>query len=279
VSRVRLLVLDIDGTLLTSGRRITERTRAAVEAARARGVRLVLATGRRYPSARPVAEELGGDVLLVLHNGALLIEAGEVLFCRPLPRAVASRCVSAARQRGLDPVVHCGQRGEGLLLVEAGARRSGLVSYYLERSREHVREVADASALDEDPMQVMLGGPPLLMREVKRHLDEALGRSARLERTTYPRSDLEILDVLHPEVGKAAAVAFLQARLGLAPEQTLAIGDNWNDREMLERAGKGFVMGGADPELLELGLPVLPSSDEDGVAVAIETHVLEEKRG
>jgi hydroxymethylpyrimidine pyrophosphatase-like HAD family hydrolase len=153
------------------------------------------------------------------------------------------------------------------------------VSYYLERSREHVREVADASALDEDPMQVMLGGPPLLMREVKRHLDEALGRSARLERTTYPRSDLEILDVLHPEVGKAAAVAFLQARLGLAPEQTLAIGDNWNDREMLERAGKGFVMGGADPELLELGLPVLPSSDEDGVAVAIETHVLEEKRG
>jgi hypothetical protein len=80
--------------------------------------------------------------------------------------------------------------------------------------------------------------------------------------------------VLHPEVGKAAAVAFLQARYGISAAQTVAIGDNWNDREMLEQAGKGFVMGGGDPELHELGLEVLPSSDEDGVAVAIETHVL-----
>ena len=80
--------------------------------------------------------------------------------------------------------------------------------------------------------------------------------------------------MLDASVGKAAAVAFLQARLGITPPETLAVGDNWNDREMLERAGRGFVMGGADPELLALGLPVLPSSDEDGVAIALEEHVL-----
>jgi hydroxymethylpyrimidine pyrophosphatase-like HAD family hydrolase len=56
--------------------------------------------------------------------------------------------------------------------------------------------------------------------------------------------------------------------------ETLAIGDNWNDHEMLERAGLGLVMGNADPEMLKLGLPVLPTNDEDGVAVAIEEHVL-----
>ena len=272
--RFRLLVLDIDGTLLTSEKKVSPRTRAAIAAARAGGVRLVLATGRRYPSARPVADDLGGDVPLVLHNGALVIEEGEVIRCRPLPQAVAVRSVRLAREHGLDPVVHCGQRGEGLLLVEAGARKSGLVSYYLERSKTHVVEVEDAAVLTEDPMQVMLGGPPEEMRGFHPELEGTLRGEARIERTVYPRTGVEILDVLHPAVGKARAVAFLQERYGVLAEETLAIGDNWNDREMLEQAGKGFLMGSADPELLRLGLPVLPTNDDDGVAVALETHLL-----
>ena len=74
--------------------------------------------------------------------------------------------------------------------------------------------------------------------------------------------------------GKAEALGFLQLRWGIASAETLAIGDNWNDREMVERAGRGFVMGNADPELLALGLAALPTNDEDGVAHAIEEHVL-----
>jgi hydroxymethylpyrimidine pyrophosphatase-like HAD family hydrolase len=80
--------------------------------------------------------------------------------------------------------------------------------------------------------------------------------------------------VLDPGVGKAEALAFLQARWGIAAAETLAIGDNWNDRSMLEAAGRGLLMGNAPVELLSLGLPVLPTNDEDGVAHAIETHVL-----
>jgi hypothetical protein len=271
---VRLLVLDIDGTLLTSGKEITPRTRAAIAAARDRGVHLALATGRRYPSTRPVAEELGGFLSLVLHNGALVMEDGVILRCRPLPRAVARLAIEVARTHRLDPVVHAGQQGEGLLLVEARARSAGLVSYYLERSREHVREVEDAAALDFDPMQVMLGGSPAQMGRVRADLATTVGDRGRIERTTYPRTGVEILDVLHPQVGKAGAVAFLQERLGVSADETLAIGDNWNDREMLQQAGRGFVMGGGDSELRALGLPVLPSSDEDGVAVAVEEHIL-----
>jgi hypothetical protein len=85
-----------------------------------------------------------------------------------------------------------------------------------------------------------------------------------------------ILDVLAPGVSKAEAVRFLQARFGVAPAQTMAVGDNWNDRRMLEEAGLGLVMGNADPALRSLGLPVLPSSDEDGVAHAVERHLLGE---
>jgi len=279
----RLLALDIDGTLLRSDKALSPRTRAAVDRARAAGVKLVLATGRRHPSARRVAEGLGGAPPLVLHNGALVVEAGEVVRVSPLPRAAARAAVLAGRACGLEPVVHRGLRGEGTLVVEA-AVRSRLVSYYVERNGPDVRVVADLleDLAGEDPIQVMFGGEA---GEVDRSLPDlaaALPGEARIERTVYPRNGVVLLDVIERGVSKAEALAFLQRRLGIAPAETLAIGDNWNDREMLAAAGLGFVMGNADPGLHRLGLPVLPTNDEDGVAVAIEEHVLlprESKRG
>jgi hydroxymethylpyrimidine pyrophosphatase-like HAD family hydrolase len=112
------------------------------------------------------------------------------------------------------------------------------------------------------------------METLRAALAAALAGEARIERTVYPATGMVLLDVLHPAVGKAEALGFLQERWGIAPSETLAIGDNWNDREMVEGAGLGFVMGNADPELLALGLPVLPTNEEDGVARAIEEHVL-----
>jgi hydroxymethylpyrimidine pyrophosphatase-like HAD family hydrolase len=83
-----------------------------------------------------------------------------------------------------------------------------------------------------------------------------------------------LLDVVAEDVSKEGAVAFLEARWGLTAAETMAVGDNWNDQGMLVRAGRGLVMGNADPGMRRLGLPVLPTNDEDGVAVAIETHLL-----
>jgi Cof subfamily protein (haloacid dehalogenase superfamily) len=274
--RVRLVALDIDGTLLRSDKTISPRTRDAIDQARAEGVRLVLVTGRRHPSARRVAEDLGGGVPHVLHNGALVMEGGSVLRCRPLPREAARRAIRAGRAAGREPVLHCGAAGEGFLLVDEAARPSGLVGYYLERSRAEVRLVSDLlAAVDaEEPIQVMFGGTCAEMDALSHRLDADLGDEVRVERTVYPASGVVLLDVLHPAVGKAEALGFLQGLWGIAASETLAIGDNWNDREMVERAGLGFVMGNAPRELLALGLPALPTNDEDGVARAIEQHVL-----
>ena len=275
--RFRLLALDIDGTLLRSDKALSPRTRGAVEAARAAGVRLVLVTGRRHPSARRVADDLGGEVPLVLHNGALVMEAGEVVQLQPLPRAAARRAVLAGRAQGLPPVVHGVLRGEGYLVVAEDARgSSGLVSRYLDRNRPDVRVVPDLLEVleAEDPIQVMFGGAREEMDAAWPVLATALREEARIERTVYPQNGVVLLDIVGPGVGKAEALAFLQARWGIAARETLAIGDNWNDREMLARAGLGFVMGNADPDLQLLGFPVLPTNDEDGVAIAIEEHVL-----
>jgi hypothetical protein len=148
--------------------------------------------------------------------------------------------------------------------------------YYLERAGEDVLIVSDLAAAveDEEPMQVMFGGAPGEMAATHAALDGPLLGRARIERSVYPARDLVILEVLERSVGKAPAVAFLQARWGIPARETLAVGDNWNDREMIAQAGLGFVMGNADPELRRLGLPVLPTNDEDGLAEAIEQHVL-----
>ena len=74
--------------------------------------------------------------------------------------------------------------------------------------------------------------------------------AARIERTVYPSTGVALLDVIHPSVGKAEALSFLQERWGIASAETLAIGDNWNDLEMVEGAGLGFLMGNAPAELL-----------------------------
>ncbi len=274
--RIRLLALDIDGTLLRGDKTVSPRTRLAIGRARADGVRLALVTGRRHPSARRVAEDLGGRVPLVLHNGALVVEDGSVLRCRPLPRGAALGAIETGRGAGAEPVLHCGAAGEGWLLVDAAARPGGLVGYYLERSRAEVRVVPDlvAAVAAEEPIQIMFGGERPAMETLRAALAAALGSEARVERTVYPATGVVLLDVLHPAVGKAEALGFLQERWGITPSETLAIGDNWNDREMVEKAGLGFVMGNADPELLALGLPVLPTNEEDGVAWAIEEHVL-----
>jgi Cof subfamily protein (haloacid dehalogenase superfamily) len=272
---IRLLALDIDGTLLTSAKSVSVRTRRALDAARARGVHLVLVTGRRHPAARKVVELLGGEIPLVLHNGALIVEDGRVLRCRPLPLEVALRAIALGREKGADPVVHLGHRAEGRLLVEGVAPSNTLLVYYLDKSHPDVSVVADLmTALHEDPIQVMFGGSLGEMDKVRVPLGEGLAGAARIERTVYPREGVGILDVMSPLVNKAEALAWLQERWGLRASETLAIGDNWNDHEMLERAGVGLVMGNADPEMHSLGLPVLPTNDEDGVAEAIERYVL-----
>jgi Cof subfamily protein (haloacid dehalogenase superfamily) len=274
--RFALLALDIDGTLLRSDKVLSPRTRRALDEARAAGIRLVLVTGRRYPSARKVADDLGGDVPLVLHNGALVVENGELLRAILLPAEAAVRALEGGRTHGLDGVLHCGRRGEGRLLCEQCALESRLVGYYLERSRRDVQVVDDLvrAAATEDVVQVMFGGPRDEIDRIAPRLAADLVDCARVERTVYPQSGIGILDVLERGVSKAAALAFLQERWGVTAAETLAIGDNWNDHDMLERAGLGLVMGNADPEMRRLGLRVLPTNDEDGVAVAIEEHVL-----
>ncbi len=211
--RYCLLALDIDGTLLRSDKTISPRTLGALAAARNAGVKIVLVTGRRQPAARRIADQLGHDLDLVLHNGALIIEGGAVLRCLPLARDLALTAVAIGRDCRADPVLHCGHGGEGKLMVEGVAPSNTLLVYYLDRSHPDVLSVPRLDdALAEDPIQVMFGGAIDAMDALRARLQEALGGRVRIDRTVYPASGVQIIDVLRAGVGKAEALAFLERR-------------------------------------------------------------------
>jgi len=274
---IRALALDIDGTLLNSRREISPRTHAAVVAAERAGLRIALVTGRRYPAARKIADLLPIRPILVLHNGGLVIEDAVPLRIRPLARSSAIAVLAFAKSLGADPVVHFGHSGEGLLYVETASPSHTLLAYYLSRSHPDVRVVENletsVAGHADDPLQVMFGGSMDEMGALAAAIEER-GLDVSALRTVYPKDDLSLIDVVAPTVDKSEALRFVCDRWGVSIEQVLAIGDNWNDREMLLAAGRGCVMGNADLELRSLGLEVLPGNDEDGVAHAVERFVL-----
>lgn len=274
--KFRLLALDIDGTLLDSASRLSARTRDAVRAAHAAGVKIVLVTGRRAPAARRVAAQLLPDLPLVLHNGALLLAGdGTVLDCAPLGQELAQMVVAQGRHHTRDMVVHAGLVGQGRLLAEPTCRGNAVLSRYLERSHSDVEWCEDLTAvLDSEVLAIMFGDALAPIVALVEELGKHLGSGVRVEKTLYPSLGIALVDVIHAGVTKAAALRSLQARWGISATETIAIGDNWNDREMLLEAGLGLVMGNADLALHAMGLPVLPPNDSDGVAFGIERYIL-----
>jgi Cof subfamily protein (haloacid dehalogenase superfamily) len=237
---LRVLALDLDGTLLNSRKEISPRNRAAIAAAREAGVRIALVTGRRYPAAKKVAEFLPEIHALVLHNGGLVVENSVAIRVRPLARSAAVAVVTFTKGLGADPVVHFGHHGEGLLYVETASPSHTLLAYYLSRSHPDVRVVPNLeAAIDSErdaPLQVMCGGSMRAMEDLTTAVEAGEFEVSAL-RTVYPRDDLSLVDIVAPTVDKSEALAFLCARWGFAMSQVLAIGDNWNDRLMVQAAG------------------------------------------
>jgi hypothetical protein len=129
--------------------------------------------------------------------------------------------------------------------------------------------------LDHAPVLITFSGTQASAERLSAALDAELGASVRLMTTIYPRLDFGLVDVIHPDVSKGTGLAAVAEEYGLAPAQVMAVGDNHNDREMLEYAGTRVVVGNAEPALRDLaGVHVTASNDEDGVAAAVEKFIL-----
>ena len=283
---IRLIALDLDGTLLNSRGELSPRNRAAIRDARERGVRVALVTGRRFRDARPLALDLGLDVPVIAHNGALTKHARtlETVAVQLLPLNAARKVVRLAREYGADALVSDDHEGTGLLVYDHIDERNHSLAKYIAWSRrvvgddvgEAVRHVhALEEYLDHPPVHISFSGTCAEMTGLAAEVERELGAGVKLLLTLYRKMDFALLDVLHPEASKGAGLAAVAAEHGLSSAAVMAVGDNYNDLEMLHYAGTGVVMGNAEDELRQTaGFHVTATNDEDGVAVAIEHYIL-----
>lgn len=269
----RLLALDVDGTLLDSAGVLRPRVRAAVRAAAAAGCTVAIATGRRYHAAVEIAEALGVDAPLILHNGAVVqrAQSGEVLAESPLalPAAHAAAAIMAAS--GAQVVAFPPPRLGDVVLAGPADLDGELAALYLADCglRVHRRPV-EALFDGVGPLTIVAMDSESRLDGVAAAL--APRQDCRITRNTFPLwgRQFHVLDVLAPETSKAAAVTALAARLGVPTAATVAIGDHWNDVEMLEAVGLGIAMGNAPAGVRARADLVTGTCDEDGVAQALE---------
>lgn len=281
---IRLVAIDMDGTLLPSNSHtISDRNAQALLAAQQAGITVVIATGRRVAYTTPLIETIGlrADTPLITSNGAVTRQLnGAHLDRSHMPSSVARGVCGLLRPFGA--VVFTFDRdGRGELVLEDLEQTHGRISLWVEANRnaiEVVKPLEDALLDKEDPIQGMVAGTVDRMRDAEHALRaSAWAESCACVRTEYPARDISILDLLPYGVSKATALESLAAALGIDRSEVMAIGDNWNDLDMLEWAGQSFVMANASTEMRAhaktRGWKQTARNDDDGVAIALEAAV------
>lgn len=269
--RIRLVALDLDGTLIGDDLRLPPRTAATIRAVVARGVHVALVTGRMTSSALPYARELGLRAPLVGLQGALVREMpapgsarlGRLLMHRPLAADVARDAMAWCRAAGLAPHVNHLEQ----MVIPAGDERAEDYSGW---NFGRIVVVPDLDAWVRRPVTkvIAVGPPPLADRALDRARADFAGRADAT--VSHPM----FLEFLAPGVNKGRAVRFLARRLGVDLRDTLAIGDQRNDVEMLAAVGMGVAMGGAPEVVRAAARLVAPPLAEEGAAQVLEELVL-----
>jgi hydroxymethylpyrimidine pyrophosphatase-like HAD family hydrolase len=293
---VRLVAVDMDGTLLDGDARVSTRALAAIAAAERAGVHFVIATGRRHSYAMRVLRELEmtPDNVLITSNGAVVRRVdARLIETTHLPISTARWLMEHMREfrnamvLTFDRVGTDGDDARGALVVEELEDLHRSIEKWMIANApyiQHVDRMEDALGGDA-PIQLMICGTVERMRRAEARLLEdprvvAVGRETRpetevqLARTEYPERDLSIVDILPAGCSKGAAVMRFAASQGVKPGEMMAIGDNWNDLSMLEVVGYPVVMENAPEDFLAVALErgwfVAPKNTEDGVARVVE---------
>jgi len=270
---IRLLALDIDGTLLNPQFQISDGDLAALRQAHSAGIEIVLVTGRRHSFALPIAQQLGFDLWLISSNGAVTRSlTGETFHRDLMPRETCLDLCRAMQDFRSHTVLTFDRETKGAIVLEHLDDLNASIRRWLEKNMAYIEFVVPMeSSLTTDPVQIMFCGSMERMADALRSLEDAgLDNRITILRTEYPERDLSMIDVLNQGCSKGHALERWAAYRGFHRDQVMAIGDNHNDIEMLEFAGHPVIMGNACEELRARGWSVTLGNDRCGVAAALE---------
>jgi len=246
---------------------------AALRRAHAAGVEVVVVTGRRHTFALPIVQQLGFDLWVISSNGAITRSlAGETFHRDLLPVDTCRRlCTTMQEFRG-NTVLTFDQETKGAIVLEHMNELSASIQRWLEKNLQFIEFVIPIEdSLTRNPVQAMFCGSILRMQEALARLSASnLDGDITVLRTEYEARDLSMVDVLNQGCSKGHALQRWADHRGIPREEVMAIGDNYNDIEMLAFAGVPFIMGNAAEELRREGWTVTRSNDQNGVAAAIE---------
>ena len=271
-AQIKLLVVDIDGTIAGESNQVSPRVKQAIRAAQAQGVRVGIATGRMYKSALRFHHEIGADFPLIAYQGAWIQDpiTDEVHQHLPLPVDIAGELIEYFEQSpATDELSIHVYLGDKLYVRDINPD----TELYVGRSGIQANPVGDLrKILTDRPTKILAMSKDvqlidrLLLDLRKRYSSDALHLT-----TSVPI----FLEATQSGVNKGSAIDHIATKLlGITAENVLAIGDNFNDVEMLAYAGIGIAMGNAPKDVQSKADWVAPSIKDDGVAVAIEKFIL-----
>lgn len=270
----RLIALDLDGTALDSTKRVRPETKRAVEAARERGIRTVLVTGRHHRMAAPYHAELGLDTPLIACNGACVFDpaAGVTVMERPLDRVRSEEILSIVRRHDVfchvyvaDAVLY--DKGEDALVAYIGSL-DGDPTRLLLKGLRRVSAFEEEIAAGRGVLKFVLFNPN------RTPVEACLAEVERLDGLSCEWSWAIGVDVAKAGNTKGRTLVDWAASQGVAPEEIVAFGDNHNDISMLTAVGLGVAMGNAEPEVRAAARLVAGANDTDGIAEVLRSRVL-----
>jgi Cof subfamily protein (haloacid dehalogenase superfamily) len=264
--QIKLIALDLDGTVLKFDRSMSERVPRATKAAAERGVRVTIATGRGAPTVRDLADRLGVNAPVICQHGGTLTDltTNDVLHRITLDPTLACEALAFARRH---PSWHAVIFRRDDIIVEE--QRFPTEAYSISGHKPIQVDDMCAEIERDAPDKFMLMLDPSETVTVLHAMSEFIG-----DRATVVQSSRRLVEVHSKQAHKGAALAKLAGLLRIPQEQVMAIGDHDNDETMLAWAGVGVAMGNASPRARTAARFHTESVDEDGAAIAIEKFVL-----
>lgn len=266
--KYKLLALDLDDTLLGDNLDISPRNKRAIQEVVLRGMLVTIATGRMFRSALPYAQDLEVDLPLITYHGALIKRVkGEVFKHCPVPLQLAAEILKLAEDEGLHINFYLDDK---LYIRESN------------ENAEYYRSISSIPFEEVGSLYLFLlkkGREPTKLTVIDKDQEKLARLQKRIRKVYSPELSIlqsrpRFLEITHKEATKGQALKYLAEREGISPAEIIAIGDNYNDLDMLQFAGLGVAVANAPPEIKASADLITRANTEDGVAFFIEEHLL-----